>query len=117
MPDIVRIKTNARRGRAIQFNGTLYVGGTAAHDRASGIVDQTRQALHKIDEILAEAGTNKSRLLSAQIWLKNIEADFSGFNEVWDAWVDPEAMPARATAECKLAADDALVEITVTAAL
>lgn len=115
--DIYRIATNPRRGRAIVYNGMAYVGGQAADDRGQGIVAQTEEALAKIDKILAELGTDRSRLLTAQIWLKNITRDFSGFNQAWDAWVSPETAPARATAQCELGAPDALVEIIVMAAV
>jgi enamine deaminase RidA (YjgF/YER057c/UK114 family) len=114
--DIVRIVTNPRRGRALIYNGVLYVGGQAADDRRLDARGQTAQALAKLDKVLAEAGTDKSRLLTAQIWLKDI-ADFAAMNDAWDAWVDVATAPARATAQCELAAPDALVEIIVTAAV
>ena len=66
---------------------------------------------------LAEVGTDKSRLLTAQIWVKDIKSDFAGMNEVWDAWVTPSKAPTRATAQCELATPDILVEIIVTAAI
>ena len=70
----------------------------------------------KIEKFLAETGTDKSRLLTAQIWLKDIKNDFAGMNEIWDAWTAPDAAPTRATAQCEMAAPDVLVEIIVTAA-
>lgn len=115
MAEIRRIVTNLRRGRAVIYNGMLFVGGQAASDRTQDVKGQTQQALAKIDSILAEAGTTKQRLLSAQIWLKDIGADFAGFNEVWDSWVSAAAAPARATAQCEMAAPDVLVEIIVIA--
>lgn len=66
---------------------------------------------------LADAGTDKSRLLSAQIWIKDIAKDFDSMNEIWDAWTAPNAAPTRATAQCEMAAPDVLVEIIVTAAV
>ena len=117
MTDIARIVTNPRRGRAAIFNGVLYVGGQAADDRSKDARGQTEEALAKLDKVLAEAGTDKSRLLTAQIWLKDIVADFAGMNNAWDAWIDAATAPARATAQCQLAAPDALVEIIVTAAV
>lgn len=116
MENIVRIVTNPRRGRAIVYAGVLYLGGQTAHDKAQDIKGQMRQVLEKIDRILATAGVNKTSLLTAQIWLKDIGRDFAGMNEVWDAWVDPEGMPTRATAQCQMASVETLVEIIVTAA-
>jgi enamine deaminase RidA (YjgF/YER057c/UK114 family) len=117
MNDIVRIVTNARRGRAVVYNGMVFVGGQAADDRSQDIRGQTKQTLAKIDKVLADAGSDKSRLLSAQIWIKDISGDFAGMNEVWDAWIGPDAAPARATAQCEMGAPDVLVEIIVTAAV
>jgi enamine deaminase RidA (YjgF/YER057c/UK114 family) len=115
--DIVHFKTNPRRGRAVVFGGQAFIGGIAADDRSRDIRGQTAEALAKLDAILAEVGTDRTRLLRAEIWLKDIAADFSGMNEVWDAWIDPETAPARATAQCLLASPEALIEIIVTAAV
>ncbi len=117
MNDIVRIKTNPKRGRVAIYNGGGYFGGHAADDRRNDIRDQTRQALAKLDVTLKSAGTDRNRLLSAQIWLKDIGRDFAGMNEIWDQWIDPEHAPARATAQCEMGAPDVLVEIIVTAAV
>lgn len=117
MSDIVRIVTNPRRGRAVIYNGMVFVGGQAADDRSQDIRGQMQQILAKIEKILADAGTDKSRLLSAQIWIKDIAGDFAGMNEIWDAWVAPDDAPARATAQCEMGAPDVLVEIIVTAAV
>jgi len=76
---------------------------------------QTKEILASIDRLLGEAGTDKSKLLSAQIWLADI-ATFNEMNEVWDAWLAPGSAPARATVESKLAAPDFTVEIMVIAA-
>ncbi|MES2294348.1 MAG: RidA family protein [Pseudomonadota bacterium] len=117
MNDIVRIITNPRRGRAVVYNGMVLLGGQTADDRSLDIKGQTKQALAKIDKVLAAAGTDKSRLLSAQIWIKDIAKDFAGMNEVWDAWVAPDALPTRATAQCQMGSPEVLVEIIVTAAV
>jgi enamine deaminase RidA (YjgF/YER057c/UK114 family) len=117
MSNIVRIKTNPRRGRAVVYNGMVFVGGQAADDRSQDIRGQTKQALAKIEKVLADAGSDKSRLLSAQIWIKDIAKDFAGMNEIWDAWIAPDVAPARATAQCEMGAPDVLVEIIVTAAV
>jgi len=77
----------------------------------------SKQALAKIDKFLADAGTDKSRLLSAQIWLKDITKDFAGMNEICDTWTAADAAPTRATAQCEIGAPDVLVEIIMTAAV
>lgn len=117
MSEIVRIVTNPRRGRAVIHNGVVLLGGQTAADKSEDIKGQTRQALAKIDKILSEAGTDKSRLLTAQIWIKDIARDFAGLNEVWDGWIDPAHAPTRATAQCHMASPETLIEIVVTAAV
>ena len=116
MGDITRIATDSRRSRAVVCNGMVFVGGQTADDRGQDIRGQTRQTLAKIEKFLAEAGTDKSRLLTAQIWIKDLARDFAGMNEIWDAWTAPGAAPTRATAQCEMGAPDILVEIIVTAA-
>ncbi|KNE27161.1 RidA family protein [Achromobacter spanius] len=113
--DIVRKDTNQRLSRIVIHGDTVYVAGVTS-TAEGGIVPQTRDVLAKIDGYLAQAGTDKSRLLSVQIWLKDIDRDFAGMNSVWAEWALPDAMPTRATCEAKLAAPELLVEIIVTAA-
>ena len=117
MTDIVRIATDKRRSRAVVYNGMVFVGGQTADDRSQDIRSQTVQTLAKIEKFLAEAGTDKTRLLTAQIWIKDLERDFAAMNAVWDAWTAPGTAPTRATAQCEMGAPDVLVEIIVTAAL
>lgn len=117
MSEIVRIVTNPRRGRAVLHNGVLHVGGQTATDRTQDVRGQTAEALTRLEKVLERAGTDMSRLLTAQIWLKDIARDFAGFNEVWDARIDPEAAPARATAQCEMGSPEVLVEIIATAAM
>jgi enamine deaminase RidA (YjgF/YER057c/UK114 family) len=117
MAQIQRIESSARISRAVMHNGVAYLAGQTAVDRTGDIRAQTRDVLARIDARLAQAGTDKSRLLTAQIWIKDIKGDFAGMNEVWDAWTAPGNAPTRATAECNLASSDVLVEIIVTAAL
>jgi enamine deaminase RidA (YjgF/YER057c/UK114 family) len=117
MSNIVRVATDTRRSRAVVYNGMVFVGGQAADDRSQDIRGQTKQTLAKVEKFLADAGTDKSRLLTAQIWLKDIARDFAGMNEIWDAWTAPNAAPTRATAQCEMGAPDVLVEIIVTAAV
>lgn len=117
MSNIVRIETDKRRSRTVIYNGMAFIGGMTADDRSQDIKGQTKQALAKIEDFLAKAGTDKSRLLTAQIWIKDIAKDFEGMNEVWNAWTAPNSAPTRATAQCEMAAPDVLVEIIVTAAI
>jgi enamine deaminase RidA (YjgF/YER057c/UK114 family) len=116
MQPIKRIATDARRSRAVAYNGIVFVGGQTADDRSQDIRGQTQQALAKIEKFLAEAGSDKTRLLTAQIWVKDIKGDFAGMNEVWEAWTAPDSAPTRATAQCEMGSPDVLVEIIVTAA-
>ena len=116
MSNITRIETDPRRSRAVVYNGMVFVGGMTAHDRSQDIKGQTRQTLAKIEDFLAQAGTEKSRILTAQIWIKDLARDFEGMNEVWNEWTAPNAAPTRATAQCEMGAPDVLVEVIVTAA-
>ncbi|MDE2289296.1 MAG: RidA family protein [Burkholderiales bacterium] len=116
MNEIQRIHPGPRMSRVVIYNGMVFIGGQTAGDPAQDIAGQTRQVLAKIDGYLADAGIDKTKLLSAQVWLKDIAADFAGMNEVWDAWVAPGCAPTRATVQANLARTDLLVEISVTAA-
>ena len=117
MTEIKRIVTNPRRGRAVVYNGLLFIGGQTASDKSQDIRGQMRDTLSKVDRVLAEAGTDKDHLLSAQIWLKDIERDFGGMNEVWDSWINAEHAPSRATCQCAMASQGTLVEVILTAAI
>ncbi len=116
MNEITRIETDTRRSRAVVYNGVVYVGGMVADDRSQDIIGQTEQALGRVEKFLAQAGTDKSRLLTAQIWLKDIKRDFDGMNSVWNAWTAPNCAPTRATCQCEMGAPDVLFEIIVSAA-
>lgn len=115
MSEIVRRDSNERLSRIVIHGDTVYVAGVTS-SAPGGIAEQTRDVLAKIDGYLARAGTSKMRLLSVQIWLKDIERDFAGMNAVWAEWAPPKALPTRATCEAKLASPELLVEIIVTAA-
>ena len=115
MTDITRIESNARMSRVVVTDGIVYVGGLTAGDASQDIKGQTAQVLEKIEHYLGLGGSDKSRMISAQIWLKDIERDFAGMNEVWDKWLAAGTQPVRATGESKLARNDLLVEIIVTA--
>lgn len=117
MSEIQRYQSNARLSRLVVHNSIVYVAGVTATDCSSDAQAQTADILAKIDGYLASVGTNKSRLLSAQIWLQDIQRDFAGLNAAWEKWIPPGAAPARATCEARLALPEFRVEIIVTAAL
>jgi len=112
---IKRLHVGARMSEAVVHNGTIYLAGQVAEDPSQDVAGQTRQILEAIDRLLGECGSDKTRILSAQIFLADI-ADFKAMNGVWDAWVPAGHTPARATVESKLAAPKYLVEIKVVAA-
>ncbi|MBD3663369.1 RidA family protein [Sulfitobacter aestuariivivens] len=114
MSDITRHHTTTRMSQIVMHNGTIYLAGQVGTAGAS-VAQQTQDCLDKIDALLAEAGSDKSRILQAVIWLDDM-TDFAEMNEVWDAWVPEGAAPARACGEAKLARPDFTVEIIVTAA-
>ena len=93
-----------------------YLSGLTADDRQQDVAGQMRQILAKADGYLREVGSNRASLLSAMIWLRNIE-DFDRMNTAWVDWIDKDAPPARATVEARLALPDILVEIQFTAAV
>ena len=112
---IQRIDVGPRMSQAVVHGDTVYLAGIVAEERKGrSVADQTRQVLARIDQLLAQAGSDKSRLLKATIWLRDI-ASFDEMNSVWDAWVVPGETPARACVESRMAAADILVEIQVTA--
>ena len=114
---IQRIKPGPRMSGAVVHGGTVYLAGQVAQASAGqGVAEQTQEILAIIDGLLAEAGTDKSKLLMANIWLTDI-GTFQEMNRVWDAWVAPGHAPARATVEAKLAAPQFKVEIAVIAAV
>jgi enamine deaminase RidA (YjgF/YER057c/UK114 family) len=111
---IKRFEPGARMSQAVVHNGVAYLAGQVAE--GATVTEQTKAILKNIDRLLAAAGSNKSKLLQAQIWLVDI-ATFSEMNAVWEGWIDPKNPPARATVEARLAARQYLVEIMVTAAI
>lgn len=113
-PDIRRLDQSPRRSRAVIAGGMVYLAGQIASDKTLDIAGQTREALAKIDDLLGQAGTDRSRLVTAQIWLASMQ-DFDGMNAVWDAWVVPGHTPTRCCGEVKLADPAWRVEIVVTA--
>lgn len=105
-----------RMSKVVVHNGTVYMSGQT-DTTLPEIEGQTKVVLAKIEDLLAKAGTSKSNLLSATIWLKDIDRDFKPFNGVWCDWVDPDNKPVRATVQAPMARPEILVEIQVTAAV
>ncbi|WP_265500709.1 RidA family protein [Paracoccus beibuensis] len=115
MSDIKRIGTGPRMSQAVIANGFVFLAGQVG-EPGTPVADQTRAVLSQIDDLLAQAGTDKTRIVSAQVWVADM-ADFAEMNAVWDAWVPQGHTPARATGESALATPDYKVEIIVTAVL
>ena len=114
--DIERIEVSKRLSEAVAHGDTVYLCGQVADELQGGIQGQTREVLANIDKMLTRAGTDKSKLLSATVYLKSI-GDYAAMNALWDAWTAPGAAPARTCiGGVALFSPDALVEITVIAA-
>lgn len=112
---IERHEVGPRMSQCVVHNDTVYLAGQVDADASPSAKEQTKRILARIDELLAMAGTDKSKLLTATIWLSDIRF-FAEMNEVWDAWVSPGNTPTRACVEARLAGTQYLVEIRVTAA-
>ena len=112
---IRRIQSGPRMSQAVVHGNIAYLAGQVGAPGES-VTAQTKAVLGAIEALLAEAGTDKSKIISATIWLADM-ADFAEMNVVWDAWVDGKDAPARATGEAKLATPDYKVEIIATAAI
>ena len=113
---VQRYEVGARMSEMSVHNGVCYLAGQVAVGAAPDIAAQTREVLAAIDALLAQAGSDKSRILRAQIYLADI-ADFPGMNAVWDSWVVAGHTPPRATVQAALAKPEWKVEIVVTAAV
>jgi enamine deaminase RidA (YjgF/YER057c/UK114 family) len=114
--DIQRMHVGARLSEAAIFNGVVYLAGMVPECEATDIRSQTADVLQQIELRLAEAGSDKTRILRTQIYLKDI-TDIAAMNEVWDAWVVPGSAPPRATVQAALAHPAYLIEVVVTAAV
>jgi enamine deaminase RidA (YjgF/YER057c/UK114 family) len=112
---IRRLHPGARMSQAVIHDHTVYLAGQVADDTNEGVAGQTRQVLAAIDALLAEAGSDRTKILTATVYLADIST-FAEMNSAWDAWVAKEHPPARATVEAKLAAPPYKVEIQVIAA-
>ncbi|MFA7668075.1 MAG: RidA family protein [Burkholderiaceae bacterium] len=116
MQEIERVNVEKRLSDMAIYNGVAYLAGQVPDDDQLDMEGQTAQVLATIDRLLATAGTDKSRILMAQIFIANMK-EFDAMNRAWDAWVAPGNAPPRATVEARLANPDYKVEIVVTAAL
>jgi enamine deaminase RidA (YjgF/YER057c/UK114 family) len=112
--DIQRIRTNRRMSQAVVHGQTVYVAGQVADDTTTDVRDQARQIFRKIDALLAEAGSDRSKVLSANIWLATM-SDFGEFNTEWEAWIPESATPARATVQAALVTPAHRIEIAIIA--
>ena len=113
---IERHETGPRMSKAVIHGDTVYLAGIVADSpKGKSVAERTKNILSQIDGFLALAGTDKTKLLSANIWITDM-ANFAEMNSVWDSWVSPGNTPARATVEAKLASPDYKVEIMVVAA-
>ena len=113
---IERHETGPRMSKAVIHGDSVYLAGIVADSpKGKSVAEQTKNILSQIDGFLALAGTDKTKLLSANIWITDM-SNFAEMNSVWDSWVSPGNTPARATVEAKLASPDYKVEIMVVAA-
>jgi enamine deaminase RidA (YjgF/YER057c/UK114 family) len=112
---IERIDPGQRLSAAVAYGNLVFLAGHVGSDPSATVTEQTRDILRQIDGHLAAAGTDKSKLLSVQIWLADIST-WSEMNVAWDEWADKANLPARATVEARLASPDYKVEIAGIAA-
>lgn len=113
---IQRFEVGPRLSEMAIHNGTIYLAGQIADDTSLNIQGQTRQVLDSIDALLAQAGSDKSKILHAQIFLPDL-GDFAAMNEVWETWVVPGHTPTRATVQAALANPKWKIEVVITAAV
>ncbi|MBI3711111.1 MAG: RidA family protein [Proteobacteria bacterium] len=112
---ITRHQVGPRMSQAVVHGDTVYLAGQVADDPSAGVKGQTEQVLRKIDTLLKTTGSDKTKLLSATIWITDMRS-FADMNAAWDAWVAPGHTPARATVQAALASPQYLVEIGIVAA-
>ncbi len=114
MSKIVRTEAGKVLAQAVEYHNFVYLQGCTAQDLSQDVVGQTRQVLAQIDALLERHGTDNTRLLQAQIWLKDIR-DREAMNEVWSSWLPEAGAPARACVQAHMADPRHLVEVMVTA--
>ncbi len=115
MSEIVRRESKGILSSAVEYGNTVYLAGLTADDQSQDAKGQAAQILANIDRLLAACGSNKSKILTATIWVSDIRLR-ANMNEAWTAWADPKNLPARACVEAKMADPKCLVEIMVVAA-
>ena len=113
--EITRENKTNRMSRIVIHGDTIYLCGQVCKDKTKGIKEQTTTTLEKVEELLESVGSDKSKILMIQIFIKDMK-DFASMNEVYDAWVDQNNQPARACVEASAASPELLVEMIVTAA-
>lgn len=113
---ITRIETKQRMSKIVIHNDTIYLCGQVAEDASKDIQEQTQTMLDKVDVLLGQAGSDREHILSATIYIKNMNL-FSQMNEIWDNWVPKGHAPARACVEAGMAREELLVEVSVVAAV
>lgn len=116
MATIERMEVGQRMSRIVKHNETVYLCGQVGADANTDIAEQTRTMLEKVDVLLDQAGSDRSNILSATIYLRDMK-DFAAMNAVWDAWIPEGHAPARACVEARMARQELLVEISVVAAV
>ncbi|MCV2402755.1 RidA family protein [Marinomonas sp. C2222] len=116
MPTIERMDIGQRMSQIVKHNETVYLCGQVAEDANQDIGEQTQTMLDKVDSLLEKSGSDRSYILSATIYLRDMN-DFDAMNAVWDQWIPEGHAPARACVEAKMARPELLVEISVIAAL
>ncbi len=116
MSMITRMEVGERMSKIVIHQGTVYLCGQVAANCEEPIGPQTESMLDKVDTLLEQAGSSRNHMLSAMVYLRDMK-DFAGMNDVWDKWVPEGHAPARACVEARMAREDILVEICVTAAL
>ena len=115
MMSIKRTEIGPIMSRTAEHNGVVYLCGLTADDRSADVKGQTKEILDKIDALLASAGSSKSKLLTATVYLSDMSTK-TAMNEVWQTWIDPANPPTRACVGTALGTPDTLVEIVVSAA-
>jgi enamine deaminase RidA (YjgF/YER057c/UK114 family) len=104
----------SRMSKIVEHNGVIYFAGIVPTDKTVDVKGQTLEVLNIAKDLFEQANTDNENILRAEIYLKNIDRDFSDFNEIWDAWVSKENPPARACVEASMSTPETLVEIIFT---
>lgn len=112
---IERMKTNERLSAIVKHQGTIYLAGQLTDDDSKDLTYQSNSMLEKVDNLLKEAGSDRTRILSAIIYLKTMD-DYDGFNAIWNSWLPEGAAPTRTCVRADMARENILVEISIIAA-